>query len=111
MINILIALQLARMIAGEAPGCSLEAKLAVAWVADNRVQQGIVQEWREGWYGDRDPETIDVVVALLWRSIPDPTSGAINLIGPDDLAKMPWLDTMELTWHEQCVGTSLSAYR
>ena len=89
----------------------MEAKAAVSWVANNRVKQGVVQKWREGWYGDRDPEAIDIVVALLWRSIPDPTSGATNLIGPYDHFKMPWLSKMELTWYEQCRDTSLAAYR
>ena len=112
MKELLIALQLARVIAGEAPsGCPMAAKAAVARVADNRVQQGVVQEWREGWYGDRDPETIDVVVALLWRSVPDPTSGATNLIGPHDKKLMPWIADMEITNRWECAGTSLEAYR
>lgn len=111
MRELLIVLQLARIIAGEAPGCSMEAKLAVAKVADNRVTQEVVREWRDGWYGDRDPETIDVVVAMLRNTMPDPTGGAVNLIGPHDKAKMPWLETMEMSGRWVCPGTFLEAYR
>ena len=59
-----LALELARVIAGETPGCPVEAKLAVAHVAANRVEQGIVAYPLEGWFGDADPEPIDLVVAL-----------------------------------------------
>ena len=111
MKELLIILQLARVIAGEASGCSLEAKLAVAWVASNRVQQGVVQEWREGWYGDRDPEEIDMIVALLWRSFPDPTGGATHLIGPGDRQRMPWLAEMTRSNRWECAGTHLEAYK
>ena len=110
MREVLIALQLARVIAGEAPGCSLEAKLAVAWVANNRVQQGVVQEWYEGWYGDADPEAIDIVIALLWRNFPDPTDGAIHLLGPGDRAKTPWLSNTRPKRQWRCPGTFLEAY-
>ena len=34
---------------------------------------------------------IDVAVALIWPALPDPTDGAIYLIGPGDRARMPWL--------------------
>lgn len=111
MRELLIALQLARIIAGEAPGCTMEAKVAVAKVADNRVQQGVVKHWQDGWYGDWDPGSADIVVALLWRSMPDPTSGAIYLIGPHDKAKMPWLKRMKRSAGWKCAGTSLEAYR
>ena len=111
MKELLIALQLARVIAGETSGCSLEAKLAVAWVADNRVRQGVVQEWREGWYGDADPDPADVAVALIWPALPDPTEGAIYLIGPDDRARMPWLANLTLSNRWECPGTHLEAYR
>ena len=111
MKELLIILQLARVIAGEASGCSLEAKLAVAWVADNRVREGVVQEWREGWYGDRDPEEIDIAVALIWPALPDPTDGALYLIGPRDKARMPWLATMTRSNRWECPGTHLEAYK
>lgn len=111
MRNLLIFLELARVIAGEAPGCSLGAKLAVAWVADNRVQQGVVNRWRDGWYGDRDPGSADIAVALLWQTFPDPTDGALYLIGPHDKAKMPWLKNMKRSARWKCAGTSLEAYK
>jgi hypothetical protein len=111
MTQILIALQLARVIAGEAPGCSIDAKLAVAWVADNRVQQRVVEKWREGWYGDRAPQATDLAVALLWPSLPDPTGGATFLVGPGDAPRMPWLAGMTRARRWQCPGTYLEAYR
>lgn len=111
MKELLIALQLARVIAGEAPGCPLEAKLAVAWVAANRVQQGVVEEWREGWYGNRDPDPVDLAVALIWPTLPDPTGGATFLVGPGDKARMPWLAGMTRANHWTCSGTHLEAYR
>ena len=110
MRELLIALQLARIIAGEAPGCAWEAKLAVAWVAANRVQAGIVQDWDEGWYGDRDPQAADLAVALLWQALPDPTGGALYLIGPGDKARMPWLAGLTRTKRWECPGTQLEAY-
>ena len=41
-------LVLARLIAGEAGVCDIDAKLAVAHVNANRIEAGIVG----GWYGD-----------------------------------------------------------
>lgn len=111
MRELLIALQLARLIAGEAPGCPVDAKMAVAWVATNRVQQGVVEEWREGWYGDAEPELVDLAIALLWSSLPDSTDGAIFLVGPGDAARMPWLASMTRAKRWQCPGTYLEAYK
>lgn len=111
MRELLIALQLARVIAGETPGCSLEAKLAVAWVADNRVRQSVVQQWDEGWYGNADPEHVDVVIALIWPALPDPTDGALYLIGPGDKTRMPWLANLAQSNRWECAGTHLEAYK
>ena len=111
MRELLIALQLARVIAGEAAGCPVDAKLAVAWTANNRVREGIVENWREGWYGDRKAETTDIVIALLWDKMPDTSNGAIYMIGPGDKAKMPWLAGMTRARRWECLGTHLEAYK
>ena len=105
MKTILIALELARVIAGETPGCSIEAKLAVAHVAANRIEAGIVG----GWFGDADPEPIDRVVALFWHKTPDPTDGALYLIGPGDIDKMPWLKQRTGRW--ECAHTWVESWR
>lgn len=105
--TILLALQLARVIAGETPGCPVEAKLAVAHVAANRVEQGIVTHPLDGWFGNADPEPIDLIVALHWRSTPDPTGGAIWMLGPGD--RLPW--TKERTGRWECPATWVEAYR
>jgi len=103
--TILIALELARVIAGETPGCPVEAKLAVAHVAANRIEVGI----KGGWFGDADPQPIDTAVARLWDRFPDPTDGALYLIGPGDAVKMPWL--RERTGRWDCSGTWMESWR
>lgn len=99
MRELLIALALARIIAGEAPGCDMTAKLAVAHVYQrNRV-----------WFGDADPTAADLWAALNWRRFPDPTHGAQYLIHPDDRRKMPWLREQMAQW--TCQHTELEAWR
>ena len=54
------ALALARVIAGETPGCPFEAKLAAAHVAQRN----------DVWYGDAEPGSLDLAAALWWRGWP-----------------------------------------
>lgn len=99
MMNFLLALALARIIAGEAPGCPVEAKLAVAHV----------HERNQVWFGDASPTTLDMFIALHWRNYPDPTDGATYLIQPSDRGRMPWLREQTATW--TCAYTSLEAWK
>ncbi len=105
--TVLITLQLARVIAGETPGCPIEAKLAVAHVAVNRVEQGMVEHLLDGWFGDADPTSIDLAIALYWYKLPDPTDGAIWMIGPGD--NLPWKKERAGRW--ECPATWVEAYR
>ena len=99
MSNLIAAWALAAIIAGEAPGCPIEAKYAVAHVAQrNNV-----------WYGNAKPTAEDIFVALTWDQVPDPTNGALFLIGPGDAAKMSFLGERTGRW--QCNGTWLESYR
>lgn len=98
MINLLAALALARIIAGEAPGCPLEAKLAVAHVAQRN----------DVWYGSAEPTALDWYVALNWQQHADPTDGAVFLVHPDDVQRMPWLVEQTAAW--TCNGTALEAW-
>lgn len=105
MTQLLLALALARIIAGETPGCPTDAKFAVAHVWANRIEAGITG----GWFGDADPAPTDVQVALTFTALPDPTAGALYAIGPGDAAKMPWLETRTRRW--ECVGTFVEVWR
>ena len=99
MSNLLAALALAAIIAGEAPGCSAEAKLAVANVHSRNAV----------WYGDAQPTALDLYVALNWQQYPDPTGGAAFLVHPDDVQRMPWLVERTAAW--TCAGTALEAWK
>lgn len=103
----LIALELARVIAGETPGCPVEAKLAVAHVAANRLEQGVVENLLDGWFGDAEPTATDLAVALWWNSFPDPSDGAIWMIGPGD--NLPW--KTERTGRWECPATSVETWK
>lgn len=94
------AMELARIIAGETPGCPLPAKLAVGHVhARNAV-----------WYGDAAPSAVDLWVALTWSDWADPTGGAQFLLGPGDAAKVArHLGPRTARW--QCAGTFVEAYQ
>ena len=98
MTNLLAALALAAIIAGEAPGCSAEAKLAVANVHSRNAV----------WYGNAQPTALDIYVALNWQHYPDPTGGAAFLIHPTDRLRMPWLVEQTAAW--TCNGTALEAW-
>lgn len=94
------ALELARVIAGETPGCPVEAKLAV----------GHVHSRNGTWYGNASPTAVDVIVALTWQNWPDPTDGALYLLGPGDAAKLAEdLGTRSAHWI--CPGTFVEAYQ
>lgn len=99
MTNLLAALALAAVIAGEAPGCPLEAKLAVAHVAQRNAV----------WYGSAEPTALDWYVALNWQDYADPTGGAAFLIHPTDRSRMPWLVEQTAAW--TCASTELEAWR
>ena len=99
MSTLLAALALAAIIAGEAPGCDLNGKLAVAHVA----QRNSI------WYARAEPTAQDIYVALHWSEYADPTQGAVFLIGPGDAARMTGLG--ERTARFECNGTWLEAYR
>lgn len=104
---LLAALTLARILAGETPGCPAAAKVSVANVAMNRVDAGI----SGGWFGDANPATIDVMIAWLAVNdrLPRLTSG-LYAIGPGDKARMPWLSDMQADIHFDCVGTFIDIY-
>lgn len=52
---------LASMLAGEAPGCDVQAKIDLAYVAVHRYTELNTS----GWYGFDDPSMVDVRVAGL----------------------------------------------
>lgn len=89
---------LARVIAGETTGCAFEAKVAAAWVYENRLAAGI----DGGWFGDAEPGVDDWLAAAWWSAFPDPTGGALYFIGPGDGVKMPWLRQRTGRW--ECAG-------
>ena len=105
--TVLLAMQLARVIAGETPDCPMDAKLAVAHVVANRVEQRIVERPLDGWFGNADPEPVDLMVALYWRSTPDPTAGAVWMLGPGD--HLPW--PKEQTGRWECSGTWVETFK
>lgn len=96
---------LARVIAGETPGCGFDAKVAAAWVYENRLEAGI----DGGWFGDAEPTLDDWLAAIWWAAFDDPTGGALFFIGPGDGARMPWL--VERTGRWVCPGTWVEAWR
>ena len=100
----LAALELAHILAGETPGCPVDAKVAVAQVFANRQQAQIVG----GWFGWDDPTVTDLAVALTWQAWPDLTAGALYAVGPGDADKMPWLNRP--TGHWDCGGTTITTW-
>jgi hypothetical protein len=105
LISLALVCSLARIIAGETPGCSMQAKLAVAHVYHNRLAVGI----EGGWFGDADPQQVDVAAVWLARWTPDPTAGALYMIGPGDRQRMPWLQTRTGRW--ECSSTWVESWR
>lgn len=98
MRELLAALALAWTIAGEAPTCPPVGKLAVAHVAQRNPV----------WAASARPAAEDVAIALVWRSLPDPTGGAQYLIGPGD-AQHPAMERLLAgrtnTLHVACGGS------
>lgn len=92
-------------LAGETPGCSLEAKVATAQVYANRLQIGI----EGGWFAKGEPAPDDVTAAMLADSWPDLVDGALYMIGPGDRARMPWLEQRTGRW--ECPGTFVESWR
>lgn len=108
MTNVLLALALARIIAGETPTCDAPAKIAVANVMQNRIEAGIPG----GWFGDADPTAVDLTVAwLLVRGrLPQIAPGGLYAIGPGDKARMPWLQGRAPLISFICPATRVSVY-
>ncbi len=100
----LTALELARVLSGETPGCPIDAKIAVAQVWQARQDAGIVG----GWFGYDDPTTTDMAVALTWQAWPDLVGDALYAVGPGDADKMPWLK--HPTGHWECDGTTITTW-
>ena len=109
MKELIIVLALARVIAGETPGCQTEAKLAAAHVWNNRNIANI----QGGWFGDATPTAADWYAALNFRKHDDPTNGALWFIHPTDRKRMPWLQgpNAERTGAWQCNGTAVESWR
>lgn len=101
----LSVLALASILAGETPGCELEAKIAGAQVAQNRLAAGIAG----GWMAQAAPEPADVAAAVLATRWPDLVDGALYFIGPGDARRMPWLQMRTGRW--DCPGTWVEAWR
>jgi len=96
--ELIIALELARILAGETPGCPVETKVAAAYVWKvNKV-----------WYGDAEPQAIDIWVALNWEEQENPTPDAEFFVHPTDVKRMPFLNKMLQEWH--CKDTTVRAY-
>ena len=108
MTKLFLILAMARIIAGEAPACPLEAKVAVANVMQNRERAGIAG----GWYGDREPGAADLAVAWLAAHdrLPQLAPDALYAIGPGDKARMPWLAGAEPALSFACPGTWIELY-
>lgn len=101
----LTALELARVLSGETPGCPVDAKVAVAQVYQARIDAQIVG----GWFGWNDPTTTDLAVALTWQAWPDLIHGALYAVGPGDAERMDWLDVPTGEW--ECNGTTITIWR
>ena len=92
---------LAHVIAGETGTiCGLEAKLAVAHVAQRN----------DVWYGDAEPGALDLAAALWWSRWPDPTDGALFLLGPGDAERLA-AHLGERTGRWVCPGTFVESWR
>lgn len=105
MRTFLLALALARIVAGETPGCSFEAKTAAVQVYLNREAAGI----EGGWFGDADPGADDWLAVQWADEMPDLVDGALFFIGPGDRERMPWLRVRTGRW--QCAGTWVESWR
>lgn len=105
MRTLLLALALARIVAGETPGCPIEAKIAAVQVAENRIAAGI----DGGWFGDAEPALEDWLAVEWAAAAPDLVYGALYFIGPGDAERMPWL--RERTGRWKCAATWVESWR
>lgn len=103
--ELLSALALAVIVAGETPGCGFEAKAAAVQVASNRAEAGIVG----GWFGRGEPTADDWLAVLYGDDLPDLVDEALYFIGPGDAERMDWL--AERTGRWVCDGTWVEAWR
>lgn len=101
----LLALALARIVAGETPGCPFEAKVAAVQVFQNRQAAHI----EGGWFGDGDPGPDDWAAVQWAGEMPDLVDGALFFIGPGDQRRMPWLQERTGRW--VCGGTWVESWR
>ncbi len=108
MAALMLALAMARVLAGETPGCEIEAKIGVMNVMQNRTAAGI----EGGWFGDAAPTGADVAVAWLGVQglLPRLAASEIYAIGPGDKAKMAWLWGRSPTMRWVCRGTFIEIY-
>lgn len=98
MKNLLLALELARILAGETPTCPIEAKISAAYVWEtNKV-----------WYGSGKPTAFDLYVALNYTNHDNPSPGAKFFVSPADVKNMPFLNDMLDEWI--CKDTTVRAY-
>lgn len=98
MRNLLLALELARILAGETPTCPIEAKISAAYVWEvNKV-----------WYAEGEPTALDYYVALNYTKHPNPTPNAKFFVSPADVKNMPFLGDMLQEW--VCIDTTVRAY-
>lgn len=97
--HFLLLLELARIMAGETPGCTLDAKIAV----------GHVHSRNTVWFARATPTAMDWYAALTWQDYDDPTHGAGYLIHPADRKNMPWLKKQTAAW--TCLHTTIQAWR
>lgn len=102
---LLTALELAHVLAGETPGCPIDAKVAVSQVYANRQQAQIVG----GWFGWDTPTATDMAVALTWHEWPDLAHGALYAVGPGDAERMDWLKRPMGEW--SCNATTVTVWR
>lgn len=105
MAELISAMALAAILAGETPGCPFEAKAAAVQVATNRAEAGI----DGGWFGAGEP-TLDDWLAVRWAGeLPDLVDEALYFIGPGDAERMDWLAVRTGKW--VCDGTWVEAWR
>lgn len=98
MKNLLLVLELARILAGETPTCPIEAKVSAAYVwEENKV-----------WYGNSEPTALDLYVAFNYTKYPNPTPGAKFFVSPTDVKNMPFLNDILEEW--VCIDTTVRAY-
>lgn len=98
MKNLLLILELARILAGETPTCPIEAKISAAYVWEvNKV-----------WYANKEPTALDYYVAFNYTKYPNPTPGAKFFVNKTDVKNMPFLGDMLQEWI--CTGTTVRAY-